>query len=55
MGRGLGKMGEGEWETQASTYRISRGNTGYSIRTVVSDIVTAVSGQMVVTLVVNVA
>ena len=43
--RRLGKMGEGEWEIQASSYGISHGNKRHSIRNRVDDIIIALYGD----------
>lgn len=35
----MGKMGEGDWEIQASSYRMNKGNKRYGIASIVNGII----------------
>ena len=43
--RGMGKMGEGEWEIQASSYEISHKNKSQSIENIVNHTAAALYGD----------
>ena len=41
----MGKMGEGEWKVQASSYGIRQGNKRHNIRNIVNNIVMVTDGS----------